>query len=167
MACPTCGLSVLFGGVKEGGKKYCSKKCYEADEVGRFARELPLEEVEAVAQQIHSGLCPKCTGEGPIDVHISYSVYSYLLNTVWKTNRHVLCRGCALRQQAVDFVGSLLLGWWGIPFGLLATPVILLLNIVAMFQSPGRNGPTKKLLEESRTIIAEEYYGRLRSHYAD
>ena len=37
MACPTCGNSILFGGIKEGKKKYCSKKCYEADEINRAA----------------------------------------------------------------------------------------------------------------------------------
>lgn len=159
MACPTCGLSVLFGGVKDGTRKYCSKTCYEADEIGRIAQALPLKDVEETARKIHSGVCPKCQGPGPIDVHISYSVYSFLIETVHKTHRHVLCKRCAVKQQAVDFIGSLFLGWWGFPFGLIVTPIVLLLNIIMMFRSPGRNGPTKKLLEEAGIIMAEYLYG--------
>lgn len=156
MACPTCGNSILFGGIKDGKNKYCSKRCYEADEVGRHARELPSVNVEMFANEIHSGLCPKCNGTGPIDIHKSYSIYSIILYTSWKTNEHLICKKCASKQQATDLVGSFLLGWWGFPFGLIVTPIQILMNVVAMFQTPGRYGPTKELLERSRLIMAVE-----------
>lgn len=154
MACPTCGNSILFGGIKDGKKKYCSKRCYEADEINRVATTIPENDVEALAQNIHKGHCPKCNGTGPIDIHKSYSVYSILIYTKWQTNEHLLCKKCASKQQATDLVGSLLLGWWGIPFGLIVTPIIILMNTVAMFQDPGIKGPTKALNHRSRSILA-------------
>ena len=154
MACPTCGNSILFGGIKEGKKKYCSKKCYEADEINRAAAAIPEIAVVAFSQKIHRGECPKCNGAGPIDIHKSYSVYSVLFYTKWETNEHVLCKKCASKQQKIDLTGSLLLGWWGFPFGLIVTPIIALMNVVSMYQNPGVNGPTSTLMSHSRFTIA-------------
>lgn len=55
---------------------------------------------------------------------------------------------------------SLLLGWWGIPFGLIVTPIIILMNTVAMFQDPGIKGPTKALNHRSRSILANREMGK-------
>jgi len=154
MLCPTCGNQIIFGGIKDGEIRYCGKKCYEADEIGRYARELPSRAVEMFAREIHSGPCPKCDGNGPVDIHNSYSVYSIILYTSWKTDEHLICKKCALKQQATDLVGSFLLGWWGFPFGLIVTPIQILMNVAAMFQTPGSDGPSQNLLEKSRRIIA-------------
>ncbi len=156
MACPTCGNSILFGGIKDGKKKYCSKKCYEADEIGRVAETIPDMVVEAFALNLHKGFCPKCNEEGPVDIHKSHSVYSIVLYTKWQTDEHVLCKKCASKQQTTDLVGSLLLGWWGVPFGLIVTPIIIFMNIVAMFQNPGANGPTEALRRRSRLMLASQ-----------
>ena len=156
MACPTCGSVVIFGGIKNGPDRYCSQKCYESGEIGRSAQDLPLEVVETFARELNRGPCPKCDGPGPVDVHKSYSVYSIIFYTSWKTSQHLMCKSCALKQQAVDLAGSMLLGWWGLPFGLIVTPIQILANVVAMVQTPGRDGPTKNLMEKSRLMIAAQ-----------
>ena len=156
MACPTCGSSILFGGIRDGKKKYCSKKCYEADEINRVAATIPDEAVEVFSNNLHHGHCPKCNGAGPIDIHKSYSVYSVLIYTKWQTNEHILCKGCASKQQTTDLVGSLLLGWWGFPFGLIVTPIITIMNVAAMFQNPGIKGPSRALKLRSRSILAAQ-----------
>jgi hypothetical protein len=156
MACPTCGNSILFGGIKDGKTKYCRKKCYESDEVNRVASTIPDRVVEAFSKNLHNGNCPKCNGVGPVDIHKSYSVYSVLLYTKWQTNEHIFCKKCASKQQKTDLAGSLLLGWWGIPFGLIVTPIIISMNIVAMLQNPGVKGPTKALKQRSRSILAAQ-----------
>ena len=157
MACPTCGSSILFGGIKDGNRKYCSKRCYEADEINRVAGGIPDEVVDEFSKQIHGGRCPRCNGSGPVDVHKSYSVYSVILYTAWRTKEHVLCKRCASRQQITDLAGSFLLGWWGIPFGLLITPVQVLRNVAALFQNPGTKGPTEKLKYRSRLVLAAQH----------
>jgi DNA-directed RNA polymerase subunit M/transcription elongation factor TFIIS len=62
MACPSCGTTVLFGGVKEGKKRYCSKQCHADDAVYRLADTMPADQVDALAAEIHGGDCPKCGG---------------------------------------------------------------------------------------------------------
>jgi hypothetical protein len=34
--CPTCGKTILFGGMSKGDKRYCSKACYESDPVNEM-----------------------------------------------------------------------------------------------------------------------------------
>ena len=156
MACPTCSKTVLFGGIKEGYKKYCSKQCYEEGEINRIAESFPDQTVEAFSAIIYNGTCPQCDGPGPIDVHKSYFVYSFLISTNYRTNENVLCKSCATKQQWGDLIRSFFVGWWGLPFGLIITPIMIVTNIIAMFQNPHLKGPTKALNERSRLILAAQ-----------
>ena len=159
MACPTCGTSVLFGGVKDGKRRYCSKKCYETDEINRAAEQIPNEHVEQLANDLHSGTCPKCEKHGPIDIHKSHCVYSVILYTKSETLEHLLCKKCATKQQAIDLIASLLLGWWGIPFGIIITPIQIIKNVISMCQNPGLNGPSDDLKQRARLILASNAMG--------
>jgi hypothetical protein len=156
MACPSCGLSVLFGGIKHNGVKYCSKKCFDSDSTNRFASEIPDGEVESFAREIYAGSCPACNGDGPIDVFKSYFTYSIILYTNYKTKEHVVCVACARKVQRKDMALSALVGWWGFPFGLIITPIILLMNSVALLLNPAQKGPTKALIKQSRYILANK-----------
>ena len=157
MACPTCGVSVLFGGVKDGSKRYCSKKCYAADEVNRRAEQIPADAVIAQANKIRDGRCPACQGTGPVDVHKSYFIYSVLVYTSYRTNEHIVCRSCARKRQLTDMLSSALLGWWGIPFGIILTPVQIIKNAIALFSNPGQSGPTELLAQRTRQLLAAQH----------
>lgn len=92
--------------LKDGNRKYCNKRCYEADEISRVAGEIPDEVMDEFSKQIHGGICLKCNGPGPVDIHKSYSVYSVILYTAWRTKEHLLCKKCASRQQ-IEPTGAL------------------------------------------------------------
>lgn len=66
------------------------------------------------------------------DVHKSYRVWSALLLTSWKTSPRVSCRSCGVKAQLGDTVFSLVLGWWGFPWGFVMTPVQIARNIAAL-----------------------------------
>lgn len=156
MACPSCGTTVLFGGVKEGKKRYCSKQCHSDDVVFRLAETIPADQVDALAAEIHSGDCPKCGSDGPVDVHRSYSIYSLIYISSWRTKEHVVCKKCATKKQVTGLISSFFLGWWGVPFGLLMTPVMLVSNIAALFKNPGLNGPSEALRQSASVILANQ-----------
>jgi len=160
MACPTCGKFVIFGGVKDGKQRYCSKQCYDADAVTREARLVPARLVDKFAKELSGESCPKCQGNGPIEIYESHSVYSIILITKWQTKMHLVCKSCAKKQQAVDFLGSLIAGWWGVPFGLIVTPCILVMNIMSMNKNPGANGPSDALKQRARLILAANKLAR-------
>ncbi len=156
MACPTCSKTILFGGIKEGDKKYCSKICHEKGEITRIAEAFSDQTVEAFSTEIFNGTCPECDSPGPIDVHKSYFVYSFLISTNYRTNENVLCKKCATKKQWSDLIRSFFFGWWGLPFGLIITPIMIVANIIAMFQNPHLKGPTKILNARSRLIMAAQ-----------
>ena len=157
MARPICGSFVLFGGVKDGEQRYCSKKCYEADDISRVAKQVPVALVEKFAMALHEGPCPKCNGSGPVDIHESHSVYSAVVYTKYQTKQHLLCKKCALKQQTVDLVGSLIAGWWGIPLGPIVTPGIVIMDVVSMSRNPGLSGPTNALKQRARMLLAARH----------
>lgn len=62
--------------------------------------------------------CRLC-GQTPSRVQDYMYVMSFLLMTRHATYEDQLCRGCATRTALKEQVKSALLGWWGIPWGLL------------------------------------------------
>jgi hypothetical protein len=156
MVCANCGTTILFGGIKDGNRKYCNKRCFEAGAINRLADAIPDSDAEILAANIHSGLCPKCSGEGPIDIHKSYSVYSVALYTKWQTSEHLLCKKCATKKQAIDLTSSFFLGWWGIPFGLIVTPIQIVRNVFSMFQFPDERNASDALKKRARLILATQ-----------
>jgi hypothetical protein len=62
---------------------------------------------------------------------------------------------CANRQRIGDSLFSLVLGWWGIPWGLLATPVQIGRNVVGLLQPPTPEGqPSAALVQAARLELA-------------
>lgn len=116
MACPTCGLSVMFGGIKDGDKKYCSKKCHEAGAIDRYSETVPESIVHEYVHKIRNGNCPECGERSVVDIHKSYSIYSIIITTSYQTHEHMTCKKCAQKSQLTHIISSFLLGWWGNTF---------------------------------------------------
>ncbi len=75
---------------------------------------------------------------GPLDLRRSHWVWSAFIVTRWKTDQHIECAPCGRLRQAKAMGFSLLAGWWGVPFGLILTPVQLVRNAIALLQSDKR-----------------------------
>lgn len=143
-ACDACGSTILFGGKKLSGLEFCNAKCVSKGTLVLAARQLPVDAVQQETRTIFHGRCPKCQGAGPVDVHTSHRVWSALIMTRWSSQPTISCRPCGIRRQMTDAVFSLVLGWWGIPWGLVLTPVQISRNIAGAF-SGRREQPSQKL----------------------
>ena len=77
--CSYCGSFILFGGEHYGGLRYCNTTCRDNGALLRVAGQIPDSAVRQVVQEVHGGLCPKCQGNGPVDVHTAYRVWSALV----------------------------------------------------------------------------------------
>ena len=154
--CAACNTTILLGGKRVDDMRFCNERCVEAGLVLVEARNLsPLEVAEGV-QGLHRGPCPACgKTRGPVDVHMSYEVYSVLLYTSWQSLPHVVCRGCGLKRQTESLAFSLLAGWWGLPWGIFVTPVQILRNVWAMLRPPASDAPSAKLEQHVRMALAE------------
>lgn len=156
MKCAKCEVRILFGGKTAGERRYCSQKCLSEDELGRFSDTIPDAEVMARAHKMRRVPCPSCKGYDGVEVFKSYFVYSLFIYTKWREKQEIVCRRCGRRNQRWDFFKSFLVGWWGVPIGILATPIILVLNLIEMGKNPTIKPPSEDLKTEARLALARE-----------
>ena len=83
-----------------------------------------------------------------MDIRYSYRVWSVAILTFSKTHKVVACRPCGHKAQIRSMWFSLGLGWWGIPFGLILTPIQVIRNVIAMLRAD-RLGPSKELVQSA------------------
>lgn len=152
--CSYCGSTLLFGGVKEGDRRFCNAECHQGGQLLDLASQLPDGQVREHVQAVHQGSCPLCDGPGPVDVHTGYRVWSAVILTSWKNTPRVSCTSCGRKNQLRDGLFSLLVGWWGFPWGLVMTPVQLLRTLAAMSRPPDPYAPSPELERMVRLALA-------------
>ncbi|HZV20354.1 MAG TPA: hypothetical protein VE986_02290 [Hyphomicrobiales bacterium] len=155
-SCAYCGSRIWFGGVRDGYLRFCNQDCHRHGVYLKFVDQLPQNLVNEHVSAVHRGNCPKCRGAGPIDVHKSHSVWSAIILTSWKTQPQISCRKCATWAQAEGLLSSLILGWWGFPWGLIITPVQIVRNIGGMLGGPDPARPTPELEKLIKINLAEQ-----------
>jgi hypothetical protein len=153
--CYTCKRTVAIGGVKDHGFRFCSKACHaqKAAFIDTLAA-IPAANVDAEVMKIRDGLCAKCGKSGNVEFHKSVFVWSAVLITRVSERTFIGCSSCARRAQATSAAGTLLVGWWGIPFGVVFTPAALLANAYQMVRSSPRHEPSRLLRDYARERLA-------------
>jgi len=154
--CNYCGTTILFGGARDGELRYCNARCQQSGRLLSVSNQLPQAQVQEQIWKVHQGACPKCGGSGPVDVHKSYRVWSALVVTQWSSSMQVSCRSCGVKKQIADAGFSLLLGWWGFPWGLLVTPIQVGRNIWSAAQPLDPTKPSPQLEKALRLAIARQ-----------
>lgn len=154
--CDYCGTTILFGGVKDNDLRFCNKECYQKGHVLVLSRAIPIDVVENQVRQIHRGPCPNCQGSGPVDVHTSHRIYSALVYSSWSSIPKVCCRSCGIKSQIGNTIFSLVLGWWGFPWGFIMTPVQIGKNVIGLVKGPDESKPSGKLMNLVRVSIASQ-----------
>ncbi len=84
--------------------------------------------------------CDLCGRGGAVPVDLM-RVVSLLLISWPKRWRETLCPMCTRRRALFETMITTFLGWWGIPFGLMYTPMALLLNARTMARHSDLPGP--------------------------
>ena len=153
-SCAYCDTTILFGGRRQGNLRFCNAQCEQRGAVAQAANQLPAEEVARYLGEVHRGNCPRCKGAGPVDVHTSYRVWSALLMTSWSSRPIVSCQPCGTKRKLGDAVFSVLLGWWGFPWGIVMTPVQVGRNLFGLTQRPHPTVPSASLEKMVRLQLA-------------
>ncbi len=131
--CDYCSKRFGLFGVHEDGYSFCSANCRDrARQLLKSLDGVPPNEIQSYTERARSGPCTGCGGPGPVDLYQSYRVYSFVVLTRWSTRNHFVCRSCARKEQMKSLGLSALFGWWGIPFGLVMTPVQIVRDIAAL-----------------------------------
>jgi len=153
--CANCGQQILFGGVSHGTLRFCNQKCYNAASHLRESLDMPDDELEAAVTAFHQGDCPCCGGPGPVDMHFSHRVMSFLVFTQFQTIPKISCRSCAAKAKLANFFLTLFIGWWGVPFGLILTPIYLCRNLFSLISPTAADAPSDQLREFIRLNLAQ------------
>lgn len=153
--CAYCGTTVLLGGKKVEDFTFCNEKCLSNGQIVMVAGSVPNDLVASQALAIHSGPCPVCKERrGPVDVYTSHKIASFILMTSWSSTPRISCRPCGVKAQFSALVYSLFVGWWGLPWGLIMTPVQVVRNFYALLHGETSANPTPQLEQLVRMNIA-------------
>jgi len=154
--CAYCSTTIIFGGKSEGKLRFCNDQCRNKGVLLATSEQVPVNVIQQKACEIRQGNCPKCGARGPIDVHVSYQVWSAVFLTSWKSRPHVCCRSCGIKSQLGDAAFSLLLGWWGFPWGLIFTPIQVVRNMVGLARGVDPSKPSAQLEKIVRLTTASQ-----------
>lgn len=161
--CAYCDTRILFGGKQIGERRYCGDKCATHGALAIAAESFSAQDVAHHVTLVHRGNCPKCDGQGPVDVHTSHRVWSALFMTQWSSRPAICCRRCGNKRRLGDAAFSLVLGWWGFPWGVLMTPVQVLRNLVGSLRAPDPERPSAQLEKQLRLHLAQQVVAAQRS----
>lgn len=154
--CGYCNSTILFGGEREGEHRFCNDRCLAGGRLLSASDRVSASDVERRVTEIHQGLCPRCSGSGPVDVHVSHRIWSALFLTSWNSTPTVSCRGCGRKAQAGGLLYSATLGWWGFPWGLIMTPVQIVRNVTALLRASESMRPSADLERIVRLELAAQ-----------
>lgn len=154
--CTYCGSTILMGGKKEGELRFCNDQCLHKGALMTVADQVPDDIVQQHISAVHSGSCPLCEGQGPVDVHTSHRIWSALLLTSWCSRPQISCRACGIKHKIQDTFFSLFLGWWGFPWGIFITPVQIIRNVSGLFMAPDPTRPSEQLEKLLRMNLASQ-----------
>jgi len=160
--CAKCGATILFGGERDGDRRYCRAECLQNRLIADASKHLPEDVLERQVEAVHQGPCPNCGGPGPVDVHTSHRVLSFLVATSWSSRPQLCCRRCGVKAKLADAAYCAALGWWGVPWGLLATPIQIGRNFIGMATRPDPNAPSADLRRHVKLMIGAAYADRFR-----
>ena len=152
--CASCDGPLTRGGIWDGPLRFCGHACLRAGVAGRFA--VSRAHLEEAVWKIHQGQCPRCGERGPVDLHTSFHVWSAVIVTHWMADARLSCERCARSARRKAAGRSLLLGWWGVPFGLVMTPVQVVRNVAGNLRSVDSGMPSRALVEFVHARLAEE-----------
>lgn len=152
--CVYCSTTVIFGGVKDEAGFFCSERCKQSHELLQKAERVPYQKVQQKMRDLHQGACPQCGRPGPVDVHRSYWACSGLFVTKWNDIPVLCCRRCGRRSQVGAIFYSLALGWWGLPWGIIVTPMQIWKNVKAILHPPDKRRPSPELEKLVRVGMA-------------
>lgn len=94
-----------------------------------------IDEIETYSELLRGLPCPICGNtHKKLNGTTLHTVRSFILLTTYKAKPVVACPDCLDKKNKDAIISTALLGWWGVPWGILKTPVYIYRNIKAKKQ---------------------------------
>lgn len=89
-----------------------------------------IEDIYHYAELLRNCPCPICNNTwDELNGTIYHSIKSIIVTSITETRWIIACPDCLDKQNRKAIVSCSLLGWWGIPWGILKTPVYIYRNL--------------------------------------
>ena len=122
-------------------------------------KELTEIEVNELKSKIINLPCPDCGQRSfPLIGSFIRTVKSFIIITSYKKSPVIVCQSCLNKRRKNAMISTLLLGWWGIPFGLFRTPIALIASL-------NDNKKREVISEEIIISFAINNVGELRTNW--
>ena len=160
--CPSCN-QWFIGGVTSNGRKFCSEACVQEGVIFQVIDQLPAQYIDEQTRRIHHGLCPECKGPGPVECFQTHNVYAFVFMTRWTSTPHVCCKACATQKALGAIALTLVTGWWGIPHGIVMTPIQIARNIGTMRREVVTGQPSDQMRQLVGRMAANQFLEQQRA----
>jgi hypothetical protein len=95
-------------------------------------KEYSIEEIENYSKLLRDLPCPICGNtDEKLNGTISHTVKSFIIFTTYGTEATIACPNCLDKKNNNAMISTLLLGWWGLPWGVFKTPIYIYRNYKA------------------------------------
>ncbi|MFM2387547.1 MAG: hypothetical protein RL660_2304 [Bacteroidota bacterium] len=95
-------------------------------------KEYSSEEIEDYSKLLRDLPCPICGNtHEKLNGTVSYTVQSFIVFTSYGSEPTIACPDCLDKKNNDAMLSTALLGWWGIPSGILKTPLYIYRNYKA------------------------------------
>jgi hypothetical protein len=116
-------------------------------------------ELNELKTKITNLSCPDCGSKGtPLIGSLIRTVRSIVVLTTYKKTPVITCKSCADKRRKNAMISTFLLGWWGIPFGIIRTPIAL----IASLTDKNRQD---KISDGIITVFAIENIGEIKTNW--
>jgi hypothetical protein len=115
--CTACKGIILFGGETNRNGQFCNNDCVSKYYVAIANDAVPRPEMEKILSESFKRNCPQCNGEGPIDLHQSTKITSYIVAYTITKNAIMGCVKCGKSHKLKAGLHTLFFGIWS-PRGL-------------------------------------------------
>lgn len=112
--CTNCNSTILLGGKKLSKYTFCDDGCMAKFKIGLVDQYMSPVEVDKAVDEIYSGKCPSCRGDGPVDLYSSNKVTGMIVAYTAATETAVCCVSCGRKMKLKAALHCAFLGWWGV-----------------------------------------------------
>lgn len=107
--------------------------------------ELSVEQIDAYCERIQNLECPQCrSSSSSLNGIVSAQVMSFIVITNYQKKLSIACESCLRKNLNSSLTTSLILGWWGLPWGIIRTIQAITINLKAK-KSIQTDAPTDSL----------------------
>lgn len=92
-------------------------------------REYSLEEIKDLSQVLRTLPCPICEDETvKLNATVIHTAKSFVFFSTFRKEHIIGCPDCLDKKNKESIISTALLGWWGLPWGILKTPFYIYNN---------------------------------------